>query len=253
MSDPQPGEAAQTDAGPFAVRLGPGDADRLFTTDRPVSLFTTPQRPPMLEVRDTGDPPRRLLTLRITGGRIHVDYDPDDLTDAARALVAELVRIRLTVAAPGDQLGGDPRFTGDRAGELHREVLGGIDRLAATAVDAGGVALAGRWHVGELLAGRGVVDGAEHLVLADQGDPAQLEHVADWCPARVLPMLAAKRGYLAVHAPDRSGRCSSCLVFAPLMWAASMAPGWPCEPYLSHLHGLPYLPEEIADALGNRP
>lgn len=204
--------------------------------------------PPTLEVRDGGDPPRRLLALRILGGRIHADYDDPDLTDAARALVAELVRIRLTHTAPGDQIGGEPRFTGERAGELHREILGVIDSLAAVAVDAGGVALAGRWHAGELLAGRGVVDGAEHLVFPDQGDPAQVEHVAGWCPARVLPMLAAKRGYLAVHAPDRGGRCSSCLVFAPLMWAASMAPGWPCEPYRSHLHGLPGLPADLVQA-----
>lgn len=221
-------------------RVDLGDRDRLFTIDGP-----TPMPPPGLEIHDRGDQPRRLLALRITGGRVLADYDPADINAAARALVAEMVRIRLTVAAPGDQIGGDPQFSGERAAELHREVIAVIDRLAAGALDAGGVAPAGRWHVGELAAGRGVVDAADHLVLADQGDPAQLDHVAGWCPARLLPMLAAKRGYLAVHAPDRDGRCSSCLVVAPFWWSANLAPGWPCEPYRSHLHGLPGLPPEM--------
>jgi len=216
------------------------------SADLPGGVAALP--PPGIHFSDNSG--RLLLSLRIEGGRVVADYRPEDLDAAARLLVANVVRIR--VSAEHDPT--PARFDGERAGDIHRQVLAALDRVATTAVDAGGLTPAGLWRPDVLESGVGVFDGEEQLVFADQGDAVQVQHAATWCPARMLTLLTGRRAHLVAHAPDGGGRCTSCLSVPG--WAGARyqwAPPWPCEPYRSHLAGLPDLPQEITHAVDHHP
>lgn len=188
---------------------------------------------PRLEIYDAARE-RPLLALRVTGGRVEADYDAADLTEAARALVAELTQIRLAVAEPDQQTGWEPGF----ASQMHRAALAALDRLTANAADAGATDPAGQWRSGQLLAGRGVIDAAEHLVFRHAGDDDQISHAATWCPAVIVPMLRTKRHVLAQHAPDARGCCPS-------------GAAWPCDICRAHLAGVPGIPSALTDLRQN--